>query len=58
MAFNYKEWRELLPVALRGIVLQYTLQQGQPPHHPSVYNMKAVPHMEGQSPVNGSFNEN
>jgi len=39
------------------IVLQYTLQQGQHPHHPPVYNMKAVHHMEGQSPVNGSSNE-
>jgi len=48
-AFNYKDWH--------GIVFQYTLQQGQPPHHPSVYNIKAVPHMEGQSPVNGSSNE-
>ena len=39
------------------IVLQYTFQQGQHPHHPLVYNMEAVPHMEGQSPVNGSSNE-
>jgi len=38
------------------VVLQYTLQQGQHSHHPPVYNIEAVPHMEGQSPVNGSSN--
>jgi len=32
------------------IVLQYTPQQGQPPHHPSVYNVKVVPHMEVRVP--------
>ena len=55
MAFNYKDWRELLLVALHGIVLQYTLQQGQPPNHPSVYNIKAVPHNGRSEPRQRKF---
>jgi len=33
------------------IVPHNTLQQGKPPHHPSVDNMKAVRHMEVEVPL-------
>jgi len=34
----------------KDIVLQYTLQQGRPPRHPSLYNVKAEPHMDVRVP--------
>jgi len=36
-----------------SIVLQYTLQQGQPPLHPTVYNMKAMLPVEVEVPSIG-----
>jgi len=42
----FKNWYEMLPFALYGIVLQYTLQWGQPSHHPSVCNIKAMLRMK------------
>ncbi|AES70133.2 hypothetical protein MTR_3g048420 [Medicago truncatula] len=44
--FMYKDWHEMLPSALQGYCTSCTLQQGQPRHHPSVFNIKAVPHIE------------
>jgi len=36
-AFTYKDWREILPSCFKN-----TLQQGQPPLLPSVYNVEFV----------------
>jgi len=36
-AFTYKDWHEMLSSCLKR-----TLQQGQPPLHPSEYNMEVV----------------
>jgi len=55
MAFKY--WQGMLPFALHGCCTSVHTSTGAiPPHNPSVYIMKAVPHMESQSPVNGSSN--
>ena len=41
-----------------GIVLQYTFQQGQPPHLPSIYNMKiASPTELKVSPMKNSLGQ-
>jgi len=53
---TFKDWQGMLPFALHGYCTSVHTSTGANPHHPSVYNMKAVPHMEGQSPVNGSSN--
>ena len=50
-------YQGMLPFALHGCCTSVHTSMGANPHHPSVYNMKAVPHVEGQSPVNGSSNE-
>jgi hypothetical protein len=42
----YKDLHEMLPSACRDIVLQVHTLTGATPHHPSIYNIKAVPHME------------
>jgi hypothetical protein len=39
-------------ICLAGMLyFKCTLQQGQPPHHPSVYNIKAMLHMEVKVPA-------
>jgi hypothetical protein len=53
MAFTHKDWHEMLPLPRMGIVLQYTLQQGQPPLHPTVYNMETVLPVEVEIPSIG-----
>jgi len=34
MAFNNKDWHEMIPLLYMGIVLQYTFRQGQSPSFP------------------------
>ena len=51
MAVTYKDWREML------LLLQYTLQQGQPPSFPQKYNMKGHASRGSQSPIDRSYVE-
>jgi len=53
---TFKNWQGMLPFALHGYCTSAHTSTGTIPLFPSVYNMKAVPHLEGQSPVNGSSN--
>jgi len=58
-----KRWRSLTKTCTgcnhllcMNIVLQYTLRQGQPPHHPSVHHKGSASH-GGRSPVNENADE-
>ena len=56
MTFIHKDWHRMLPFALHGIVLQYTLQQGQPPLSLGIQYKGSASH-RGQRPVNGCSDE-
>ena len=51
MAFNNKDWHEMIPLLYMDVVLQYTT--GAIPLIPSVYNMEAVLPMEVEVPSIG-----
>jgi hypothetical protein len=48
----YKDWHEMLPSALQGCYTSSAhFNRGNPPHHPSVCNIKAMLHMEVKVPA-------
>jgi len=57
MTFIYKRLARDATICFGWILYFNThFNKGNTPHHPPVYNIKAVPHIESQSPVNGSSN--